>query len=282
MKHFSIIKYLPVLSILFLAACDLEQEVEIELPEYDSRPVVECYLEPDAPFQLLLTKSSPYFEAFPSLDDDFLSNLLLQEAEVSIKHNGITYPLENELRFDFFTGKLYNYSSTATVPYDTLNPFELMITLPEGETITGSTQLLPQIPIDSVVVEVAESDTLARILTYFNDNPDQENYYRRMLNLSSLDSIPEQDFAFTDRVFEGNVVLGTNFEYERGDTIYSALFHIDKNYHDFLQSIEAAVAGNGNPFAQPSPTANTLGGTADAIGIFTGLVYDRRMVIIDF
>ena len=49
-----------------LMGCNLEQEIELDLPEYDSRPVVECYLEAGKPFSLLLSQSSPYFDPFRS------------------------------------------------------------------------------------------------------------------------------------------------------------------------------------------------------------------------
>ena len=39
----------------FAVGCgNLEQEVEIELPQYEPRLVVECYLEPGNNFQLLV------------------------------------------------------------------------------------------------------------------------------------------------------------------------------------------------------------------------------------
>jgi len=265
-----------------LMGCNLEQEVQIDLPEYDGRPVLECYLEAGKPFSLLITQSAPYFEPFPSLDSDFLQDLLVDSADVSIRHNGEEYLLNNEIRFDPSTGKFSNYYNATPVPFDTEHPFELTVTLNDGSTITGTARLLPVVPIDSLVVEVAEDDTLARVLTYFTDNPATENFYRRHFHESSLDSLPEQDFAIDDRIIEDIVVFGTGFEYEKGDTIISTLYHIDESFYTFINSLDGAVAGNGNPFAQPSPIATDLQGTANAIGIFTGLSYDRKFLILDF
>jgi hypothetical protein len=276
--------FLQALVVMFLlSACgDLQQEVEINLPDYESRPVLECYLEPNEPFRLLITKSAPYFDPFPDLTADFFTELLEDSAEVEILHNGISYPLENGLRFDPLTGKLYNYYNPTDVPFDTINPFELMVTLQDGSTITAITKLLPVVPIDSIVVEVAEGDTLARALTYFTDPPGEANFYRRTFHESTLDSLPVQDFSVDDRIIEDVVVFGTGFDYAPGDTIISTIFHIDEAYYNFLESLNAAVAGNGNPFAQPSPVASRFEGTANAIGIFTCLSYDRKEVIIEF
>ena len=281
--HIVNISFQALVIMLLLSACgDLQQEVEIDLPNYDSRPVLECYLQPGEPFNLLITKSSPYFSPFPDLTTDFFAELLEDSAEVEILHNGVSYPLANQLRFDPATGKLYNYHNSSMVPFDTINPFELMVTLQDGSTITATTKLLPVVPIDSMVIEVAEGDTLARALTYFTDPSEETNFYRRTFHESTLDSIPLQDFSVDDRIVEDVVVFGTGFDYEKGDTIISTLYHIDEAYYNFLESLNAAVAGNGNPFAQPSPVASRFEGTGDAIGVFTCLSYDRKVVIIEF
>jgi len=266
---------------LALSACNLEKEINIELPEYDTRPALECYLEPGKPFSLLLTKTAPYFEDFPTLDDRFLQNILEDSATVVIRHNGQEYPLQNQFFFNPFSGKLFNYFSLTPVPEDYENDFELNIVTKAGKTITATTRLLRKVPIDSVVVQFPANDTLARVLTYFTDDRSQTNYYRRMIHKSSLDSIPLQDFALDDRFSEtSRFVFGTNYEFAEGDTIINTLFHISRDYYDYFDSVQTAFFSNGNPFGQPSPINSKLGGTANAIGIFTGLSYDRMTTIV--
>lgn len=263
-----------------LLACGLEREVDIELPGYQSRLVVECYLEPGQPFSLLLSRSFPYFDPFPPLGLEFLENILVDSARVAVFHRGKTYELRNQLAINPFTRKVFNYLSPEKVPFDTLNPFELLITLPDGQFVAGTARLLPKTPIDSLVVQFAGSDTLARVLTYFTDNPGQDNYYRRMFHKSSLDSAAIQDFSADDRILEGIAVFGTGYNYSAGDTVISTLFHIEKAYFEFLESMEDAVNANGNPFAQPSPIISNLQGSANAAGIFTGISYDRKAIIV--
>lgn len=275
-----------LLTVLALAnlmvACNLEKEVTIDLPEYESKYVLECYLEPGKPFQLLLSRSSPYFAPFDTATADLLQNLLVNGAKVSISYAGERVDLANQLVLDAEAAKIYNYSNNTPVPAQYDDPFELSVELQDGTTITGTTQLLPVVPIDSVVVEFPEDDTLARALTYFTDLPDQQNYYRRMLHRNSLiDSIPMQDFTFDDRVVEDVVVFGTAYEFEVGDTIFNTIYHIDRTYFDFLESVNNAVISNGNPFGQPSPINSKLGGSARSIGIFTGLSYSRDSVVVE-
>lgn len=269
-----------------LTACNLEQEIDIDLPAYDERPVLEAYIEPGERYRLLLTRSAGYFDPLPTLDN-FLESLLLDSAEVSITHDGVTHVLNNSLAFNPETQKIYNYisSSDEIVPFESGLPFELNVTLPSGRTIVAETRLLPRVEIDSVVIEFPETnepeDTLARALTYFSDDPNTGNHYRRTLHLNSLDSIPQQDFVTDDRLVEDSTIaFGTGFDFAQGDTLITTLYHISEEYATFLESVDGAAAANGNPFGQPSPVISNLEGTANALGVFAGVVRDRRIDIV--
>ncbi len=278
-------KYFKILSFAFLAfaviSCDLEREVDIDLPEYEGRLFVECYLEPGQPMNLSLTRTSSYFDPFPTSTLDFINGILEEGATVTITHNGQDYALENNLTFNPFTQKVFNYSSSVTVPFDFENDFELNIVTKDGETITGKTRITPLMPVDSVVTQFAEDDTLARILIYMTDDMTQDNYFRRVLHEGSLDSIPVFSFSLDDRASEGTLIFGTFYDYQVGDTVINTIYSIEEDYFEFLQSIDFAVQSNGNPFAQPSPIVSNVEGTAGAIGIFTGFTYDRRTTIIE-
>lgn len=267
--------------LISLLSCNLEKEVDIDLPEYTSEVVVECYLEPGQPYRLLLTRSAGYFDALPT-SDDAVADILEEEATVTIEHKGNVVELANTFDFSFFiTGKIANYVATEIVPADFDSDFNLEITTKDGRQITGTTRIMPFVPIDSLVVEFGPSpgDTMARVLTYFTDDTDTENYYRRMFHIGTLDSL-EQEFALDDRfVDDGTVVFGTNYDYAQGDTLIASLFHITVDYHDYLNSVINSVFGNGNPFGQASTIVSNVKG--DGIGIFTGFSLDRKQVIVE-
>ncbi|MCC6460622.1 MAG: DUF4249 domain-containing protein [Saprospiraceae bacterium] len=266
-----------------LAACNLEKEVDIELPDYDGQPVVECYLEPGKPFRLLLSNSYSFFDPF-GLDSTFLQKTLLDGALVTIAYNGQVDTLPNQLSFELNPLKIFNYTGKNLVPATPGLQYELNITLANGKTVQAQTTMLPLVPIDSIKTEwiIDSGDSLARILTYITDDTTQENFYRRMLNYSSLDSLPEQDFLASDRISTTNLLaFGTGYDLMPGDTVYNAIFHIQKDYYDYIESVQLAVFGNQNPFAQPSPIKSNVRGTANPLGIFTCLVYDRRMTILE-
>lgn len=269
-----------------LIACNLEQEIELDLPAYEERVVVEGYLDAGQPYRLLLTRSSSYFSPFPTDLQETFSQLLVNDAQVRIRYQGETIELQNLPTIDPETNKVYNYISDQIVPFDTINPFELEILLDDGRTIESQSRFLPVIPIDSIVTQFREETNSevdsARVLTYFNDRPGQANFFRRTLYVQRQGVLEElQNFTADDRFVEDVIVFGTAYEFAPGDTILNRLYHIEEPYYRFLTSLEAAAASNGNPFGQPSPIVPAVGGTADAIGIFTCLSYAEEVTIVE-
>lgn len=278
-------RYLPHILLLstlaLLGACNLEKEIDLELPLYDSQPVVECYLEPGKPFRLLLTRSYGFFDPL-GLDSTFLDKTLVSGALVTIAYNGRVDTLANVLSAEFSPLKIFNYTGKNLVPATVGVQYTLRIVMPDGKEITGRTIMLPKVPIDSIRVEWnPQRDTLARVLTYITDDRTQENFYRRMINYATLDSLPDQDFLTNDRIAQTEVIaFGTGYELTEGDTVINTLYHITKDYYDYLESVQLAVFGNQNPFAQPARIKSNVSGSANPLGIFTCLVYDRDTTII--
>ena len=189
---------------------------------------------------------------------------------MTISYNGQTDTLKNQLNADFNPVKIFNYLGQNIVPATPGTVFVLNIRLANGGDITGTTTMIQRVPIDSIVVEFnPEADSLARILTYITDDLSQENFYRRLLNYKSLDSIPDQDFLASDRISQTALIaFGTGYELKEGDTVYNSIFHVTREYYDFVESVQLAVVGNLNPFAQPSPIKSNVRGSANPVGIF--------------
>ncbi len=276
------IYFLFLIAIVF-ASCNLEKEIELELPEYERQTVVECYLEPGLPFTLLLTKSDGFFSSFGDLDESFLTNLLEEGAEINIKYGNETVILANEFAFNPFTGKLFNYSSSEIVPEDFESEFSLEIKTADGELITSKTKIMPQTPIDSLLIQFepfADVDTAARVLTYTTDDVDVANFYRFILAVGEIPEV-EQDFVVDDELLESEIsVFGTNYSFNPGDTITSTFIQISQDYYRFKNSVDNSVASNGNPFGQPGVISSNVEGEKSPMGIFTGFVRDTKVEIV--
>ncbi len=270
---------LLVFILIVLVGCNLENEVPINLPAYEPQVVVECYLEAGKPIRLLLARSNRFFDEFDlSSLETVLDESLVQDAAVRVLFGSDEIILNNDINFDQQTGFLANYLSWERVP-EISDTFHLEILLPDGSEITSQTTMIPQIPFDSIVVEY--QDSLARVLTYFTDSFVEENFYRRHLHRTSLDSIPYQDFlaedTFTDN---GTIVFGTGFEFEEGDTIINTLYHLPKEYYDYLVSVTFSIQANLDPITQPGSIFSNVQGDTNPLGIFTALSYVRDTTVI--
>jgi hypothetical protein len=103
-----------------------------------------------------------------------------------------------------------------------------------------------------------------------------------MLHASLLSTVSRSRyFLVTDRFSEKPMIaFGTGYELKEGDTVYNTIYHINRAHYDYSESVQLAVIANLNPFAQPSRIKSNVSGTADPVGIFTCLVYDRDTTII--
>ncbi|MCI4671239.1 MAG: DUF4249 domain-containing protein [Bacteroidia bacterium] len=294
--------YISLIASLFLASCgNLQQDIEIDIPEYDPQLVVECYLQPGLPYFLTLTRSQPYF-------DDIRVDYI-EDAIVTISHSGGTDTLD-EFNLDItdptlglladtailntfssiFGDQLTFYASLRPVPELFNEDFNLEIKTLDGEVLTAKTQILNPVPIDSLVQELDE-DSLAFILTYFTDEGDRTNYYRRVFEaqrpvIDSTGTEPDttfefriiQDFVVDDDIFDGQpFAFGTDFEFAIGDTIRSTLYHMTQDHFEFYNTQAAAVQASLSPFGQPAVVHTNISGGR---GIFTGLVFSQETYVI--
>lgn len=260
-------------TITFFVACDLEKEVDLNLPPYERELTVECYLEPGKPYRLVLTESVGYF-------DEISTELpVIQGAKVYIEHNGTIDTLVEGLYFDQ-DAKLYNYGSDKIVPADFDNEFVLTATDSLGRTLTARTKIMPLVELDSINL-LYTSDSAITLLTAQTDNPDQVNFYRRMMHKTVVfpDSL-KTGFPYDDSIINGDnnsIIIGSPPVFRPGDTAIISLFHITEDYYNFLNTIDAAESNNGNPFGQPGAILTNVEGGR---GIFTGFSIFRQAMIL--
>ncbi len=254
-----------------LQSCsNLTKNVEISLPKFEPQMVVEGYLEPNEPLRVSVSRTLDYFAP---LTLPFISN-----ARVVLSYNGITDTLIFNPIPDFENLKWFNYQTRDSVPVLKGVQYTLTVIDSAGKRATASTSYLDFPKIDSVgLSSLRERDTSYFLLTYFQDLPGPSFYRFRVSNLSDS-AADNQDFVTNDLSFEGKqITFGTGYDFQPGDTAVVRVYHLRKDYYDYLASISAANSANGNPFGSPASIKSNFTG---AMGIFTPLMESKVIKII--
>ena len=264
--------------LLLLNACGLERDIDLKLPKYDKKLVVECYLERGQPIRLLLTESQ-----------DFLDNTLqipdVRDAQVIIRNNGEIIPLSYNPFVDTVFSKVYNYTTNYIIPDNPTGTYELEITDTKGRRLTGSTQFLDVLPITEATWEFEDKDreikndtAKAFLLTRHLVSPSGDNY--RLIINKKEGSVYRSQIDFIYRgitATNGQITVGTSYRFKDNDTLQVLLYHIERQFYTYIRSVEDARDAAGNPFAQPSPILSSVKG---GLGIFTTAQYDEKSIII--
>lgn len=257
-----------------LAACGLQKDVDVELPAYPAQLVVEAYLENGRRPRITVTESVEYLATpTPSVPTDVTATLTLPNGQ----REGLTFaPGQDQL-----TGKFYTHLGPRTLVAQPGQTFGLELTDTRGRRITGSATVPVLVPIDTVewvFNDKPEPERRAYVLLRFQDPETPLDYYRFQLHRRRVNREPEVEYTVEDRLSNGTeYTLGTGYDFKRNDTLVASLYHLDRPYFQFLQSVQDARNANGNPFGQPSAIKSTVEG---GLGVFTVLSYQRRTVIV--
>lgn len=257
-----------------LLSCKLNKEIDLDLPTYEDKTVVECYLEPGKPYEMLLTKSISYFDSL---------NPIHKNIFIAITHNGKTDTLEYSKipKIDTSSFKIHFHTASTKVESDFQNPYSLLIIDDKGNTITGQSTLLKPIKIDTITYSYSNKlKGNVSLFVKFKDDSLTSNYYRVLVTKNGLNyHAKNTDDLFTDiNLKSSTMVTYIKDRFDKNDTLVVTLAHIDKEFYDFSRSIKAAERANGNPFVQPAAIKSNV--TGNAIGIFTGFTYTRDTIII--
>lgn len=260
---------LYLLGLLLLCSCNLEKDIDVDLPNHTPQLVVECYLVPGEPYRATVLESSGYFDApVPPL---------VPSAQVTILKNGRPLNLTYRPVLHEASGRYFTHSSRDIVSTKPGDVFELRVTDAAGRKLSGFTKVLPVVPIEAVEWKFNDKNK-AYLLMSFQDDPNAVNYYRYMTHRDSLSSGSDRDFNLNDNLTNGKrISVGSAYDYEEGDTLIVSLFHLEPAYYEYLNSVDEAKDANGNPFAQPSLIRSSVQG---GIGIFTNISLDRKRVIL--
>lgn len=262
-------KYTIPFILLFFFFCSIlllscEKIVEIDLPPIESQLVVESYIEPNLPYILSLTQSASYFDvgAFQSIAD----------ADVTITHLGITDTLVYIDSLNFYIG------TSGLVKYDKF-PYELKVEDGFGRKVSATTSFKDIVQIDTITYSLNDSSQ-ASVIMFFDDQKDVENYYHVWFdNSKSNDPDSLYHWSFSDKSIANQRSLrGTGFNFDQKDTITVRLYNIQKDFYDYLETVNDAISANGSPLGRAARIESNIEG---GLGIFTALSFDEEQIILE-
>ena len=261
---------------LALAGCGkLQNDINVPLPAFASDLVVECYLKPGEVPSLAVTTTVPYLSSvLPTVPTDVTVTLTMP--------NGTPVPLAFSPNYralvDTVEGvKFHSHIGRTPLVARAGDVFKLDVVDRQGRHATATTTVQTPIPIDSVSYKFNDKtgrERKAYFLTNFRDPATPDDCYRLQLHKGNpakgaLLKSPEVDMSVEDRLLNGQqFVLGTSYRFVADDTVTATLYHIERAFFRFRQSVRDARSANGNPFGNPSAIyGNVQGG----VGIFTVL-----------
>lgn len=264
---------------LLLSAC--QREIELDLPDYQSKLVIEGVIETGSPAVVMLSKSIPYFSEINL--ETLMSQVLVNGTQARVfvtSETGETEELHWTLSADapyyvaFMGSKVIGKAEThytLRVEYD-------------GRTYTAETYIPKTFDLDSIgfarTMELM-ADTMASIRVLMTDPADEANYYTfsckvkcpKMQDRLWVSSVP---VSFDDLTFNG---LQFNYEVSRygyswlmagmlseedqqnfkrvtfrpGDTVYVKHSQVDYYTYKYLASAGSEAAMGSNPFVASTP-----------------------------
>ncbi|HSZ72606.1 MAG TPA: DUF4249 family protein, partial [Cytophagaceae bacterium] len=223
------VSYILLLVNTLLLQCSFEKEVNIALPEYANTPYIECYLEPGKPYRLLAYYSQSYFAS--------LTPAPIRDAEISVVHQGVTIAMPYDTIPRVGDIRFYNYRSndSSLVPAHYNELFNLMVKI-NGVTYSSVTTIYPAVPIDTLSSN-CNANQRCQLEVHFRDDPSTTDYYRYISFSDSLGGDVKQDYIFNDKLFDTeNTVIGGGYSFNEGQKVVVRLYHITKDYYDFLTS----------------------------------------------
>lgn len=267
MRAFIIISLLAAGILLY--SC--EKVITISPPAYNSKPSIQCMLEPDSLPKVYFNQTVPYFDKKITFQD-----LVIRNAQIKIQSSAGT----DSLRLDSVYNRIYcqydyYYKGSITIQHNmtyTLN----IVSGSDVFTAVAQTNQLPA-SIDSVSFTQVFKDIYGEhegVITYFKDVPSQVNYYRyemvRYVDTTTKlasekiaspclgrDSLRINEIGrsvYSDEGLSGQqikIVIEPAYSHKAGTTTLVYITSIDKNAFDFFDQLDKQKLAQFNPFVEP-------------------------------
>ncbi|MCA6365068.1 MAG: DUF4249 domain-containing protein [Bacteroidetes bacterium] len=272
--------FLPlVFTAALFAGCT--KEITIDLPEVQSKIVVDGGIFTGEFAQVTLTNSAGYFDP---VDSASLAGYLISNATVTLTDGTQTDTLRPTIDFTMPIPFVYRGS----VIQGQVGRTYTLTVVANGQTVTAVTTIPQPVALDSLWFELdGGSDSLGFVWANLNEPAGLGNGYRWFAKRVGRDDrfLPPFGSAFFDKFIDGQ---DFDFGYTRGmepgstapdddgpergrfrlgDTVVVRFCSIGPAEVEFFRSYESIVSNQGNPFAAPGVVETNVQG---GLGIFCG------------
>ena len=276
MKKYS----LWLMILLLIYSC--ETDIDLDLPEYKEKIVVEGIIENGKPPMVLITKSIPYFSEINSAE--MLEKLIINDAKVTITSDKgelevLTYGVHADSPLFFaYTG--FSLKGTCDTRY------KLTIEYAD-KTYESETYIPNTFELDSIwIAKLRPEDTTATVRVLLNDDGASRDYYQFKVKVKG-NGLNDRLWAFTlpltfdDATFNGLVF---NYEilratpsslyaaalsdeekrkywrgdYRVGDTIYVKRSLMDYDSYRFWSTAMSEISFGQSTFMSPPPIQGNI------------------------
>jgi len=261
MNHYRNLILLFVISLL-THACELSNDIDVELPAGESYPLIEAYLLEGEPMQILAIKSN-------TLQEPVHINMLWN-ASVYIIRGADSLKLKNLIKFERNSNYLYNYLLDTLVS-NRVDEFCLYIESDEFSPISGTCKPVGNVAIEQISLN---ESMLLDIITRNLDDPTCNYYQVRCHEYSAgeLNDIHQFEVDLHEKP-EGSVEITYPLQIASCDSLRVDLYRLNAVAYAYHRSISSALNANSDPFTTPSPF---LGNITNGRGIFTYVSRDSH------
>jgi hypothetical protein len=245
--------------ISFIAQGCSKADINVQIPEGPRNIVVEGYVTPGYPTELTLAESN-------TLNDDLVL-LAVWNARVKISTDTGTMIAQNILYNKSDRHIVVNYGCRDTVRQGAHSFFNLNITTKDGRSVQASTKIVSSVKIEKVELN---NDN---IVVHHNLPTDTSKYFKLSItNYKEGNPVLTKSVLYDQNNSNSTSCVMPLYKYKNADSIVVTLFHIQKEYYDYLNSVEHASSAFFDPLLNPETIKSNING---GIGIFTYYTLDK-------
>lgn len=279
-------------TLLGLIFTQCQKEIEVELPDYKQKIVIEGSIENGQPAMVIVSRSVPYFSTIDL--ETLMNDVFIRDAEVTVTSStGQTEQLTFMPNMD---SPIYFAFTGSTLLGEPGKSYTLTVRYKDKEYI-ATTSMQEPIRLDSAwFAFLDETDTMPTSRIQLTDRASTHDYYMFRIKVHGKKLhdrlwVTSMPVAFDDATFNGQTV---NYEilranpsslfmaemsdeekedyyritYRKGDTVYLKTSIIDYDAFQYWSAMTYELAVGQNPFMSPAPIPCNISGK-NVIGNWT-------------